>query len=541
MNRPRNLMVITMAAVSGLILLAGSVLAEAEAPAGAEQPAEEAPPTAVEAEVPPEEVIAPEEVVPTVTITPTGLISFDFREAPVRDVLRLFARQVNVNIVATPAVVGTVSMKLDNVRWRKALELILEVNKLKMTEDTENNIIKVLTEAEVAAEPMVTKVYHLSYLSAADYEVETLDYEEGKRVKKTRVMEGAAKKLKPLVAENETMEADAAGNKLIVHATPASHDRVKAALAELDKQTRQVEIKVQFIEASTEAAKNLGIKWDFLREYGAEATDVARVFSKTIGKTDTSRTGFSDESTTEERTLSSWTDSTIGGVSSRDVIDSFSRDIGGLRTATAGWDRARDVASETIKTATLSADKLRLVVSALLEDSGAKLVSHPRIFTVDNKQATIRAVKEWPIPRYSYNGETGTWEINGFDFKDIGITLRVTPHINADNFITLDVDPEVSAVVGEKTFEEVSLPLVDTRNAATRVIVKSGEALVIGGLVKTDEILKKSGLPLLKDIPLLGNLFRHTSKTSIDLDLMILITPTIVEGPAAAVVAPPTE
>jgi len=111
----------------------------------------------------------------------------------------------------------------------------------------------------------------------------------------------------------------------------------------------------------------------------------------------------------------------------------------------------------------------------------------------------------------------------------------------------MDVDPEVSNQAGTLVFGggaggTAEIPIIDSRTAATRVVVKSGETLVIGGLVKTDEILKKSGIPLLKDLPLIGGvLFGHTSKSVRNLDLMIFITPTIVEGPGASVLAPPPE
>jgi type IV pilus assembly protein PilQ len=190
--------------------------------------------TAEEAEELVEEEILPapeeEELGPTVAITPTGLISFDFREAEVRDVLRLFARQVKVNIVTTPNVTGAVSMKLDNVNWRKALELILDVNKFKMTEDKENNIIKVMTADEVQAEPLETKVYPLNYVQA----------------------EEALEILKPLLDANEKIQPDKTGNKLVALARPATHQTLEGVIKELDAQTLQVLIEVKFIEASTE-------------------------------------------------------------------------------------------------------------------------------------------------------------------------------------------------------------------------------------------------------------------------------------------------
>lgn len=542
MSWTKDFQVAALAALLGLIFCSVSgfaVLAE-----GAEEIVEEV----VEEEVAVEETLGPEEMMgPTVEITPTGLISFVFTDAPIREVLRLFADKVNINIVATPTVTGTVNMKLDNVKWRTALELILEVNKLKMIEDKENNIIKVMTQAEVAAEPLTTKIYALNYLQAADYGVVV----EGKE----KTMPGAATMLTPLLAENETIQADAASNKLIVNAIPATHDMLDTVILELDKQIRQVHIEVRFIEASTDASSNIGIKWEFLKEYGVEATDLSASYLRGLDKTYSSATGVADVGKSaeriygsEDRSRSSASSTLLGPSreSTADFLSTFSRDITRDQMETTSWDRLRGEVENTIKTATLSADNVRLVLSALMEDSDAKLISNPKIATVDNKLATIKAAKQWPIPRYNFNADTGSWEVQGFDYKDIGITLKVTPHINQDNYVTLDVDPEVSNQVGVAIFGggasgTAEIPIIDVRNANTRVIVKSGETLVIGGLVRTDEILAKSGIPLLKEIPLLGNLFKHTSKSILNLDLMVFITPTIVEGPGAAVLAPPSQ
>ena len=481
------------------------------------------------AEVVEEEVLPPEELGPTVAITPTGLISFDFREAEVRDVLRLFARQVKVNIVATPSVTGTVSMKLDNVNWRKALELILDVNKFKMTEDKENNIIKVMTADEVQAEPLETKIYPLSYVQA----------------------EEALEILKPLLDANEKIQPDKTGNKLIVLAKPATHETLSGVIKELDAQTLQVLIEVKFIEMSTEAGKNLGIKWDFLREYGVEAfgpgsdEDMERMGrSWTRSRTYSDDVGWNTSDRSSEnanRTISNLSSNAdMTRTSGYDSISSMARDA--ALTRGQGWLTG----TTTVKWATLSPDNVRMAVSALLENSDAKLVSNPRISTVDNKLAEIKAVKQFPIPKWTFNSDTGTWEVQGFDYKDIGVTLNVTPHINQDDFITLDVLPEVSNQTGTVVFGggaggTAEIPIIDARNATTRVIVKSGETLVIGGLVKTDEVLVKSGVPLLQDIPLLGNAFKHSSKKTVNLDLLVFITPTIVEAPDASILAPPPE
>ncbi len=519
---------------TGLGAVMEDTVAEATTPTPAEPVAEE---TVVE-----EEVLGPdEEMGPTVAITPTGLISFDFREAPIRDVLRLFARQVKVNIVATPNVQGTVSMKLENVKWRSALDLILDVNKLKMTEDKENNIIKVMTADEVQAEPLETQIYPLSYIQA----------------------EEALEIVKPLLDENEKIQSDKTGNKLIVHAKPATHETLNTVITDLDAQTKQVLIEVKFIEASTEAGKELGIKWDMLKEYGVEAfgpgsdptrTRMGRDYTRTRTYSDGVASGMSDTSSLSE-SLSSTSNRQISNLStnlagtSSSGLNSFSgltRDISHAANLTTTRNQLWDTGRTVVKWATLSPDNARLALSALMEDSDVKLVSNPRISTVDNKLAEIKAVRQFPIPKWTFNSDTGTWEVQGFDYKDIGVTLNVTPHINQDSFITLDVLPEVSNQTGTVIFGggaggTAEIPIIDARNAQTRVIVKSGETLVIGGLVKTDDITVQSGVPLLKDIPVLGNIFKHSSKSTVSMDLLVFITPTVVEGPAESILAPPSE
>ena len=202
-------------------------------------------------------------------------------------------------------------------------------------------------------------------------------------------------------------------------------------------------------------------------------------------------------------------------------------------------DPNKNYKTVTTRTAILSADDFSLTLSALLSDSNTELISHPKIATVDNRPAKIKVTRKIPIPQYSYNDTTGTYEIKSFDFEDIGIILEVTPQINQDEYITLEVKPSVTTQFGEKTFVisggSIDIPIIDERSAETKVIVKSKETLVIGGLVSTDEskIIKK--VPLLGDIPLVKYLFRHKSVVMAKKDLVFFITPTLIEGDVADV------
>jgi len=454
------------------------------------------------------------------------LDSFTYPDTPIQEVLQDISQRGNVNIVATPGVTGNVKISLKNVKWRWALELIVEANNLRMIEDEEKNVIKVITQEEAAAQPLTTRVYNLVYLQAADYEVIVEE--------KPKPMPGVATMLTPLLGENETIQADAVGNKLIVNAIPATHYAIKGAIAQLDTKLRQVEIEVRFIETSVEAAKNLGIKWGFLKEYGVGLSNLGRESMTAVEEATSAVTGIADTATSAEK--DSWVTSAMspGGTEKLRVL---SRDFGREIVGSSISESARNEVESTIKTATLKASSINLVLSALFEDKDTKLVSHPKIATIDHKLATIKVVRQWPIPNWAFNSETGTFEVQGVEFKDIGVTLKVTPHINENDYITLDVDPELSAQIDTVIFGggasgSAKIPIIDTRSAASRVRVKSGETLVIGGMVKTEQVSTVSGLPLLKDIPILGYLFKHTSKTTVSRELMVFITPTIAEEPA---------
>lgn len=487
MNKEKNLCLITLAAIVGLVFFAVPAFAAEE---DEEQELRDYKPT----------------------------------DTPIEQVLEYIAEWGNVNIVATPKVTGTVKVSLKQVKWQWALELILEANNLQMIEDEEKNVIKVMTQEEAVAQPPTTRVYDLIYMPAADYEV-TVNEEP-------KPMPGAATMLTPILGEDESIQADQVGNRLILNATPARHYILKSAIAELDKKLDQVEIEVQFIETSTEAAKNLGIKWDFLKEYGVGLSNLGRESVKAKEEATSSVTGTADTATSAEL-VSSVTSKMIPG--GTETLKLFSRDLGREIMGSSTWESALNEVESTVTTSTLTASNINLVLSALFEDGDTKLVSHPRIATINHQPATMKVARQWPIPSFAFNSETGTFEIQGVEFKDIGVILRVTPHINEDGYVTLDVEPEVTAqvetvILGGGAGGSAKVPILDTRSAASRIRVKSGETLVIAGLVTQTEVSRVTGVPLLKSIPILGYLFKHTSKTTVSRELMIFITPTIEEA-----------
>jgi type II secretory pathway component GspD/PulD (secretin) len=163
---------------------------------------------------------------------------------------------------------------------------------------------------------------------------------------------------------------------------------------------------------------------------------------------------------------------------------------------------------------------LNLIIEALEKDNKANIVSNPRISTADNQEARIMVGKEIPLIVSDEAGNPIT------ELKKIGVILRVTPHVNSDGTITMDLHPELSDLAQQATVQ--GGVIVNLQEADTRVVVKDGETAVIGGLISDTESSLRSGVPVLKDVPLLGGLFRYESKSTRKRELIIFVTPKVV-------------
>jgi len=162
------------------------------------------------------------------------------------------------------------------------------------------------------------------------------------------------------------------------------------------------------------------------------------------------------------------------------------------------------------------------VVSTIVGESKGKVIAHPEITTIENKVATIQMGQKVPIKQFDQSGNVV------IQFEDVGTILKVTPHITATDQILMHLMPERSSIEPDP-----SGIIINTSNAETNVVVNNGQTAVIGGLTSQIEVEAVSGIPILKDIPLLGALFRYTEKHYEDRDLVIFVTPTIVKNDLA--------
>ncbi len=270
--------------------------------------------------------------------------------------------------------------------------------------------------------------------------------------------------LENIVSQRGMIAVDEGSNSLIINDIEKNIEKIEGMVRELDKRTYQVDINAKLVEIDVEASRELGIDW----------------------------------------ALMNLASSTLDGTGSAEVTSNIATSAAKLTYGTVqSWG------------------EFAAVFKALEKSNKAKLISNPRITTMDNREATILVGKEIPLIVADEAGNPIT------ELTKIGIMLRVTPHVNSDRTITLDLHPEVSDLQSEATAQ--GGVIITTSEADTRVIVGNGETAVIGGLIKEIESEYVSGVPILKDIPGIGWFFSTKSKVSKQQELIIFVTPTIVE------------
>jgi type IV pilus assembly protein PilQ len=397
-------------------------------------------------------------------------ITLVFDSANVRSILQLIGDVSGLNILASSDVGGTVTLRLIDVPWDQALDLVLETTGLGKVQ--QGNVMRIMPKAKIREieqtdmkEQMVaieegvleTIVFAISYASVDD-------------------MKGYLSDIK---SDRGSIIADSRNKQLIVRDVTAVIEQMKEMISQIDKPERQVMIEARIVEANTNFSRQLGVQWGF--DY-KQANDVT---TKSLA-VDEVKTG-------------------LGGAFS------LAPAIG---TAGLGTSIAIAALEDQINI------DLRL---AALENSGeGKIVSTPRITTLNGETAVISQGTKIPFTTVSDAGTDVT-------FENAELKLQVTPEINPDGSILMDIDVSNSAVgtvVQTAVGDSVS---IDEKKAQTKALVRDGQTTVIGGIFIEDERDASSGVPVLKDIPGLGRLFKSTTKTRERRELLIFITPRIVE------------
>ena len=426
-------------------------------------------------------------------------ISVDFQNADIHAVLRMLAEIGGFNLIVSDKVKGTVTLKLNNVPWDEVLDLVLANNGLGMVKV--GNVVRIAPISQFKAESEQYKSYLESLTKIKEEGILITKVFQLKYIKASEVVN----QIKDIVGQKGKVTSDSLSNSLIVKASKGVIDEIENLLKKIDRPNKQILIEARIVEIEDSYAHSLGIKW-------------GGVFWKTGDHT---IFGVTPNPSATPGTITYTAPD--GGAPSVDVdvntpVDTIV-DLGVAGTTTLGLVIGRIGKSTSL---------LDVQLSALESQGVARIISAPRILTLDNQEAEIKQGKKIPYLKLNEQGVATT------EFIDAVIRLKVTPHITGDNRINLDIEvekntPDFGTMVN-------GVPAVITRYAKTKVLVNSGDTLVIGG-IKINDVSENTGqVPGLSKLPGIGSLFKNKERNSSKTELMVFITPKIVSVEVPGVV-----
>ena len=490
------------------------------------------------------------------------LISLDLRGLDIADALKYLSVRGGMNIVVSKNVTGQVTFMLTDVPIEDVFALILRNSSLAY--EKRGNVYNVMTEKEYQqrygkqfSDMRQVKMFRLKYaipenvftmLDALKSEIGRLviDQDSGtvlimdtpEKIKEIdraisvleernsiKVFELKYAKAKDIESQFKekldakkagTIKADERSNQVIVQALPERMDEIEQLINSLDGKTREVLIDAKIIKITLTDDSAVGVEWEGLFQSFGSNAGLDFVGSHPFSSLSRVGKSFIDDFATR---VASAPDAT--------AADDWNKIFTSTSMPTAG---AKTALSEKIYFGKV--DKWEAVFSFLKTIGHTKLLSNPKLVVVDNQEAKIHVGKrEAYVTTTTTTGQTTSTISEDVTFIDVGIQLSVTPTINSDGYVTMKIRPEISSVVG--TLETPSnnlIPIVDTSMSETTVMVKDGSTIVIGGMRKDEKTYLSKQVPFFSKIPIIGKLFNNDTSDNEQTELLILITPHIVEG-----------
>jgi type IV pilus assembly protein PilQ len=439
-------------------------------------------------------------------------LSLNFQDIAVRSVLQLIADFTNLNLVASDTVTGNITLRLQNVPWDQALDLVLKTKGL--DKRVEGNVLMIGPADEIAERerkevehnkqreelaPLITEVFEIRYADAKElYDMfmgkDEMEMQQGSRnTRRTNDNDGEEKH--NILSERGNLHVDERTNTLIFTETPSKMEEIRNLIAHLDIPIRQVMIEARIVKASSDFSEKLGVQWG-----GVGTADNGRL-----------RSG--------------------GGLDSVVALgDSFAS--GGGLVAAYPEALAVDLGLADTGASKFSigyADAgmlLNLELSALESGGYGEVVSQPKVITGDKQEAMISSGVKIPYQTRQTGASEGAGNQQAtITLEEAVLKLQVTPKITPDNRIIMDLVITQDALAGLASNDQ---PLIDTTQLETQVLVDNGETIVLGGVFQTEDINSTTKTPLLGDIPVVGNLFKRKSQTTSKTETLIFITPSIL-------------
>ncbi len=421
-------------------------------------------------------------------------LSLNFQSIEVRAVLQLIADFTGLNMVTSDAVSGNVTLRLKNVPWDQALDIILKSRGLGMRKA--GNVIMVAPSEELAARerleleanrqveelaPTRTEFVQINYADAADL-MGLIQAEENN-----------------LLSERGNVSIDARTNTLIIQDVASSLEAIRGLISELDVAVRQVLIESRIVNADESFAKDIGVRFGYSKD------------SKQNNGTTRAAAGANSDPFVA-----------IGGLQNGGFVTSTTGfDVGGSEGLIVDLPAIpADATSLALAIGKVGSYLLQLELSALIAEGRGEDIASPRVITSNQNEAVIESGVQIPYQEASSSGATSV------SFQDAVLSLRVTPQITPDDRIIMDLEVNQDTVSGTTV---LGVPAINTRSVTTQVLVQNGETVVLGGVYSSSDRKSVDRTPFFGDLPYVGFLFKRTDINTSKSELLIFITPKILK------------
>ncbi|MDB5940249.1 MAG: type pilus secretin PilQ [Polaromonas sp.] len=440
--------------------------------------------------------VRPQKVDPDKLTQGTGFngekLSLNFQNIEIRSLLQVIADFTNFNVVTSDTVTGSVTLRLKDVPWDQALDIILQAKGLGMRKT--GNVLLIAPKDELAAkdkQELESRVA-IQGLEAVRTQSFQINYAKASEIAAQISAGGAGATTARILSNRGSVIAEPRTNQLFFTDIPSRLEQVQSFIGKLDIAVRQVLIEARIVEASDTFGRSLGVR------LGGGMIGAAGALSN--GNTNvTLGTNYSATAADTSGNFVSFPASTLGV--------------------------ANNAASFAVSIFNAAANRfLNLELSALEADGKGKIVSSPRVVTADQVKALIEQGTEFPYQTATSSGATS------LAFRKANLKLEVTPQITPEGNIILDLDVNKDSR-GETTAAGIA---IDTKHIQTQVLVENGGTVVIGGIFTLEETNNETKVPLLGDVPYLGNLFKSRERTSRKQEMLVFITPKMITDRAAA-------
>ena len=437
----------------------------------------------------------------------TSIPLIQFSDVPITTAIENLARQAGINYMLDPKigygqpdpggqikVEPQLSIRWENISAENALLALLDNYGLQLNRDKNTTIDRITMKDPAAPPPLITRVIQLQYASVPNM---------------TEAIQSA------LTDKRSKVLGDKRTSQLVVVATDPEQNGVDTLIKQLDTPTKQVLIETKLIEISSQPSTTKGVDWSST----LKAQNVA--FGNGV---------LTGNNKVSQSTITTDGDARPVPVTKQDNVLNLLEGSGGFSAST--------LSGLIPTTGFLTADGVKAVISFLNSTYNAQIMSTPRIVTLDNESANIEVTRQVPIINFS-GGTQNSSGSSSVTYSNVGTILQVTPRISANEKIWLKISPEVSSKFGDVTVTipgskdnptfSFPVPIFDVRRLTTQVLIPNGNTLVMGGLVQDAPSASYTKVPFLGDVPGLGWAFRSETKSMSKDNLVIFLTPTIVQ------------